>query len=77
MQRILTFTDKIRNNGTILAASSLLCLWFATPVQAIERVKPTVPVHEYKLDNGLKILVKQDKRAPIAVVQLWYKVGSS
>ena len=77
MQRILTFTDKIRNNGTILAASSLLCLWFATPVHAIERVKPTVPVHEYKLDNGLKILVKQDKRAPTAVVQLWYKVGSS
>lgn len=36
-----------------------------------------VPVHEYKLDNGLKVLVKQDNRAPIAVVQLWYKVGSS
>lgn len=42
-----------------------------------ERVKPQVPVHEYKLANGLKILVKQDKRAPIAVKQLWYKVGSS
>ncbi|MEZ5534631.1 MAG: pitrilysin family protein [Thiolinea sp.] len=37
---------------------------------------PKVPVHEYELDNGLKVLVKQDKRAPIAVVQLWYKVGS-
>nr|CAA6830671.1 MAG: FIG015547: peptidase, M16 family [uncultured Thiotrichaceae bacterium] len=36
-----------------------------------------VPVHEYELDNGLKVLVKQDNRAPIAVVQLWYKVGSS
>ncbi|CAA6825943.1 MAG: FIG015547: peptidase, M16 family [uncultured Thiotrichaceae bacterium] len=35
-----------------------------------------VPVHEYELDNGLKVLVKQDNRAPIAVVQLWYKVGS-
>lgn len=77
MQRILTFTDKIRNNGTILAASCLFSLCFALPAHAIERVKPTAPVHEYKLDNGLKILVKQDKRAPIAVVQLWYKVGSS
>jgi len=35
------------------------------------------PVHEYKLDNGLKILVKQDKRAPIAASYIWYKVGSS
>jgi len=35
------------------------------------------PVHEYSLDNGLKVLVKQDKRAPVAVVQVWYKVGTS
>jgi zinc protease len=35
------------------------------------------PVHEFKLDNGLKVLIKEDHRAPIAVSQLWYKVGSS
>ncbi len=35
------------------------------------------PVHEYELDNGLRILVKQDKRAPVAVIQVWYKVGTS
>lgn len=35
------------------------------------------PVHEYKLDNGLKLLVKEDHRAPIVVSQVWYKVGSS
>lgn len=34
-------------------------------------------VSEYVLDNGLKLLVKQDKRAPIAVVQIWYRVGTS
>jgi zinc protease len=77
MRRILTFTGKIRNTRTILAASCLFAGFFTVPVQAIERVKVEVPVHEYKLDNGLKVLVKQDKRAPIAVVQLWYKVGSS
>lgn len=65
------------NTKTILAASVLLAGLVVSPAQAIERVKVTVPVHEYKLDNGLKILVKQDKRAPIAVIQLWYKVGSS
>lgn len=34
-------------------------------------------VHEYKLDNGMKILVKEDHRAPVVVSQVWYKVGSS
>lgn len=29
------------------------------------------------LDNGLKILVKPDRRAPIVTSQVWYKVGSS
>jgi zinc protease len=34
-------------------------------------------VHEYMLDNGLKLLVKEDHRAPVVVSQVWYKVGSS
>lgn len=34
-------------------------------------------VAEYELDNGLKLLVKQDSRAPVVVSQVWYKVGGS
>lgn len=34
-------------------------------------------VHEFKLDNGMKILVKEDHRAPVVVSQVWYKVGAS
>lgn len=34
-------------------------------------------VHEFKLANGLKILVKEDHRSPVVVSQVWYKVGSS
>ena len=34
-------------------------------------------VHEFELDNGLKILVREDHRAPVVVAQIWYKVGSS
>ncbi len=34
-------------------------------------------VHQYQMDNGLKIIVKEDHRAPVVVSQLWYKVGSS
>jgi len=34
-------------------------------------------VHERVLDNGLKVLMKPDHRAPIVTSQIWYKVGSS
>lgn len=34
-------------------------------------------VHEYELDNGLKLLVKEDHRAPVVVSQVWYRVGGS
>jgi zinc protease len=34
-------------------------------------------VHEYQLENGLKLIVKEDRRAPVVVSQVWYKVGSS
>lgn len=44
-------------------------LLFALPVQA--------KVSQFELDNGMKILVKEDHRAPIAVQQVWYRVGSN
>ncbi len=34
-------------------------------------------VNEYQLNNGLKLLVKEDHRAPVAVSMIWYKVGSA
>lgn len=34
-------------------------------------------VHEFKLDNGLKLIVKEDHRAPVVVSQVWYRVGAS
>lgn len=34
-------------------------------------------VHEYQLDNGMKIFVKEDHRAPVVASMVWYKVGSS
>ncbi|MDO8746547.1 MAG: pitrilysin family protein, partial [Thermodesulfovibrionales bacterium] len=33
-------------------------------------------VNEYKLDNGLKVLVIEDHQAPLATFQIWYRVGS-
>ncbi|MEJ2406466.1 MAG: pitrilysin family protein [Candidatus Thiodiazotropha sp.] len=47
----------------------LVLMWVVFPVQA--------SVVEHRLENGMKVIVKQDKRAPIVVSQVWYKVGSS
>ncbi|HVL59278.1 MAG TPA: pitrilysin family protein [Burkholderiaceae bacterium] len=38
----------------------------AAPAQAVERTLP----------NGLKVIVKQDRRAPTAVHMVWYRAGS-
>lgn len=35
------------------------------------------PTHEFQLDNGLKVIVREDHRAPVVVSQLWYRIGSS
>lgn len=35
------------------------------------------PLQEATLDNGLKIVVREDHRAPVVVSQIWYKVGAS
>ncbi|MDJ0880649.1 MAG: pitrilysin family protein [Gammaproteobacteria bacterium] len=32
---------------------------------------------EKTLDNGLKIIVREDHRAPVVVSQVWYRIGSS
>lgn len=32
--------------------------------------------HDFTLDNGLRVLLREDHRAPVAVSMLWYKVGS-
>ena len=43
---------------------------------AVFPVRASVPVHEYRLDNGLKLIVQVDRRAPVVVSQVWYKVGA-
>ncbi len=59
----------IRHSVALLLTALCLPGQAATP--------PTERTHEFTLDNGLKVIVREDHRAPIVVSQLWYKVGSS
>lgn len=55
----------------LIIKSTILALMLITPGLASAKVT------EYQLENGLKLLVKEDHRAPVVVTQVWYKVGGS
>jgi len=54
-------------------AAALLAALYLPLVAAAD----SQPTHEFTLKNGLKVIVREDHRAPVVVSQLWYKVGSS
>ena len=37
---------------------------------------PEIAFDEFYLDNGLRVIVHEDHKAPIVAVNVWYHVGS-
>lgn len=35
-----------------------------------------IPYEKFELDNGLTVIVHEDRKAPVVAVSVWYKVGS-
>ncbi|WP_078122140.1 M16 family metallopeptidase [Thiosocius teredinicola] len=50
---------------------------FMFAVLAVACLPAIAQVSEFKLGNGMKVIVKEDHRAPVVVSQVWYRVGSS
>ena len=40
-------------------------------------IKFSERLEEYSLENGLKVILIEDKRSPAVVNSIWYRVGSS
>ena len=40
------------------------------------RALADLPLVRHRLDNGLRVLLHQDRRLPLVAVNLWYHVGS-
>jgi zinc protease len=55
----------------------VLCLGAAFLVLPLMSEASEPKVVEARLENGLKILIQEDHRAPVVVSQVWYKVGAS
>lgn len=53
----------------------LLLLLIFLPFSILASSTPTT--HEYQLKNGLKLIVREDHRAPIVLSSIWYRVGGS
>ena len=39
--------------------------------------EPTIPVEQYTLPNGLRVILSEDHRAPHVTVDVWYHVGAA
>ncbi|MDP3897809.1 MAG: pitrilysin family protein [Mesorhizobium sp.] len=50
--------------------------WTAVPASA-ESVPAAQAIADFKLDNGLEVVVIPDRRAPVVTHMLWYKVGGA
>ncbi len=58
------------------AAVATVALLVAAALLAAVPGGAATPVLEATLDNGLRVLLLEDRRSPIVSVQVWYRVGS-
>ncbi len=73
---ISSFSQMIKQTLYPLGAAVLLSLSFNS-VQAQTRSELSRTTFETTLSNGLKVIIREDHRAPMVMTQIWYKVGSS
>jgi zinc protease len=60
--------------GLVLACASLASIAVAS---AMDKAAPNARVHEFRLANGLQVIVIPDHRAPVVTQMVWYKVGAA
>ncbi|MCG8369319.1 MAG: hypothetical protein MJA32_02265, partial [Proteobacteria bacterium] len=59
----------------MLKHAAVLCLLLpAMTAKASPGVE--IPFERFELDNGLRVVVHEDRKAPIVAVGVWYHVGS-
>ena len=61
--------------STIKKLIAIALMW-ALPLGGVFAAQPPGDVAERELENGLRIVVKTDRRAPVVVSMVWYRIGS-
>jgi zinc protease len=49
----------------------------AAGISSAGEAVPHIPLEKYTLDNGLEVILVEDKRLPLTAVNIWYKVGAA
>ena len=63
-----------RSTSTCLVA--LVLSFYAGLVSSSQMPDINIPFDKFTLDNGLTVVVHEDRKAPIVAVSIWYHVGS-
>ncbi len=61
--------------GAALGLGFTAAAGMAVPATAYA-VEVEIPYEEFTLDNGLRVVVHEDRKAPVVAVSIWYHVGS-
>ena len=62
--------------GTKAALSFLSLVLFAEVLTSCNAQAQFLPIQEIILENGLKVLLLEDRKSPAVTFQVWYRVGS-
>ncbi|WP_374525943.1 M16 family metallopeptidase [Sphingopyxis sp.] len=65
------------STALVAAGSALAKSKEAKPAPIADLVKAVdIPYQSFTLDNGLRVIVHEDRKAPVVAVSVWYRVGS-
>ena len=69
-----TTADESAEVATVAPAASAAAAIDPAVQQLLDRVD--IPYETFTLDNGLRVVVHEDRKAPVVAVSVWYNVGS-
>jgi zinc protease len=61
----------------LLSKLPMLIVALASALACVARAEAAPTVTDFKLDNGLEVVVIPDHRAPVVTHMIWYKVGAA
>lgn len=78
MPRFHRFALALAVTTSLVAAGPALAKAKAAgPAPIVDLVKAVdIPYEAFTLDNGLRVIVHEDRKAPVVAVSVWYRVGS-
>jgi zinc protease len=68
-------SSRRRQGDPMTRLIALACVSVLSGASALAQ-DPEIPFDEFYLDNGLRVIVHEDRKAPIVAVTVWYHVGS-